>query len=253
MRFSRTALVKSIILIIFLLLVSACVEQSEVDVSQSQGPTESDEQHGQHSVTTNIEPPVKTAEDQLLELQQKITYGNASIVEVKRALSDTDDVAGLANTIHSLYSMRWHRGVINLLNDLWTNQRNKHPELTWQYLEKVPVRIALASTITRIQIFNTDEYKEYIRSHKYDEHEFHRAQVVISLALNGDPIDVAYISEMAETDNIYVSQSAITSLGLMANPQARDAMLDLARKYKSDDPRGKLIREVFQKAYPVKG
>jgi len=248
---SQTLKVNSILLITALLLLSACAEQNDETASQVQ--TETDGQQGQAIVTPITETPLKTPEDQLLELQQKITYGNASMVEVKRALSNTDDVAGLTNTIHSLYSMRWHRGVINLLNDLWTNQQFKYPELAWQYLEKVPVRIALASTITRIQIFDTAEYKEYIRSHKYDEHEFHRAQVVISLALNGDPIDVPYISEMAETDNVYVSQSAITSLGLMANPQAREAMVELARKYKSDDPRGKLIREVFQKAYPVKG
>jgi hypothetical protein len=193
--------------------------------------------------------PLYTPKDRPYLLLQKITYGNATVPEVKEALSNTDDVAGLTNTIHALHSMRWHRGVLNLLDDIWLNHRNKYPELAWEQLGKVPVRIAIASTITRIQIFNTEEYKAYIRSHKYDEHEFHRAQVVISLALNADPADVPYLKEMADGDNVYVAQSAITSLGIMGNAQSRDALYELAGKYRGDD-RGRLIREIILKAYP---
>ncbi len=198
----------------------------------------------------NEEPALKTDETRLFELQRKITYGNATLIEVKQALSNTDDVAGLTNTLHALYSMRWHRGVINLLDDMWADNRNKYPELAWDALSKVPSRIALASTINRIRSMNQPEYLEYIRSHRHDEHEFHRAQVVISLGLNGDPDDVAYLQEMAEGDNVYVAQSAITALGMLVHPKSKEALSTLSQKYVDDD-RGRLIREVFQKAYPV--
>jgi len=200
---------------------------------------------------TDVELPLKTDETRLFELQQKITYGNATLIEVKQALSNTSDVAGLTNTLHAMYSMRWHRGVINLLDDVWANKNTKVPELAWDALSKVPARIALASTINRIRSMNQPEYLEYIRSHRYDEHEFHRAQVVISLGLNGDPIDVAYLQEMAEGDNVYVAQSAITALGILVHPKSKEALSTLSQKYVDDD-RGRLIREVFQKAYPVR-
>lgn len=193
--------------------------------------------------------PLITPESELLDLQQKITYGNATITEVRKALSNTNDVAGLTNTMHALYSMRWHRGVLILLDDLWSLNRNKYPELAWEYLEKIPVRIALASTINRIAIFDTKVYKEYIRQHKYDTHEFHRAQVAISLGLNGDPVDVPYLKEMAEGDNIYVAQSAITALGMLAHPKGREALIALQQKFEKDE-RGQFIGDILKKAYP---
>ena len=198
-----------------------------------------------------VELPLKTDETRLFELQRKITYGNATLIEVKQALSNTNDVAGLTNTLHAMYSMRWHRGVINLLDDIWAENNTKVPELAWDALSKVPARIALASTINRIRSMNQPEYLEFIRSHRYDEHEFHRAQVVISLGLNGNPVDVAYLQEMAEGDNVYVAQSAITALGILVHPKSKEALSTLSQKYVDDD-RGKLIREVFQKAYPVR-
>ncbi len=198
-----------------------------------------------------VEPPLKTDASQLFELQRKITYGNATLLEVKQALSNTDDVAGLTNTLHAMYSMRWHRGVIILLDDLWAVNRNKVPELAWDALAKIPARIALASTINRIRSMNQPEYLDYIRAHRYDEHEFHRAQVVIALGLNGNPVDVAYLQEMAEGDNVYVAQSAITALGMLVHPKSQEALSALAQKYVNDE-RGRLIREVFQKAYPVR-
>ena len=53
---------------------------------------------------------------------------------------------------------------------------------------------------------------------------------------------------MAEGDDVYVAQSAITGLALMANNQARDVLIELGKKY-ARDARGQLIREVLKKAY----
>jgi len=182
------------------------------------------------------------------ELRLKIAYGRATLTEVKLALSDTE-VAGLTNTIHALYSMRWHRGVIHLLDALWSGDRGDNPELAWEKIETVPVRIALASTINRIRIYDTQEYIEYIRHHAYDEHEFHRAQVVIALGLNGNPQDVSYIASMADGENHYVAQSAITALSLMNSHRARDAMIEIERKHRGT-PRGDLLEELLLRFYP---
>ena len=182
------------------------------------------------------------------QLGLSIAYGRASLAEVRQALTDRD-IGRLTNTMHGLYSMRWHRGVYNLLFDMWSAQKESYPELAWDLIAKAPVRIALASTITRVEIFKADEYRDYIREHRYDEHEFHRAQVAVALGLNGDPVDVDYIREMAAGDNHYVAQSAITALSLMSNSQkARDAMLELSRQFQ-DTARGRLIDELLEKAF----
>jgi hypothetical protein len=205
----------------------------------------SDEALTEHSGPT----PLYSREDVRYQLLQKVTYGNASFNDVLKALSDIDDVGYLTSVLHALYTMRWHRGVIKILDDLWLQNTNNHPGLAWESLNKIPTRIAIASTLTRIRVFKNQEYKIYIREHKYDEHEFHRAQVVIALGLNADPVDIPYIKEMADAENIYVAQSATTSLAIMGSPQARDVLYELAKKYSGTD-RGRLIREVILQAYP---
>ena len=180
-------------------------------------------------------------------LREKITFGNANFSEVREALTEPD-ILNLTNTLHALYSMRWHRAVLHLLQNIWERKREKYPELAWDLLEKIPPRIALASTINRIRIFNTDEYKSYIRSHRYADHEFVRAQVVVSLGLNGDPDDVDYLVKMVNSSNHYVVQTAMTSLALMGHVRAKEAMITLEDEYR-DEPRGKLLRELLKKAY----
>lgn len=180
-------------------------------------------------------------------LRTRITYGQAKLAEVFQALTE-QDVGALTNTVHALYSMRWHRGVTSLLDDLWLIKKEKRPELAWELLAKPPVRIALASTINRIKTFETHEYLEYIRAHQDDAHEFHRAQVVIALGFNGDPKDVPYLKKMADGDNHYVAQTAITGLALMNDSAAKHALVELLKKYDGDN-RGDLIQEVLIKAY----
>jgi len=180
-------------------------------------------------------------------LREKITFGKATLLEVRQALTEPS-VVNLTNTLHALYSMRWHRGVLHLNQHIWDRKRAKYPELAWDLLEKIPPRIALASTINRIRIFHTEEYKAFIRSYRYSDHEFIRAQVVVALGLNGDPDDIEYLVQMVNSNNRYVIQTAITSLALLGHENAKDAMIILEDEYR-DDPRGELLRELLKYAY----
>jgi hypothetical protein len=252
-----------------------CSEQADndkgisVNTSQISISNEVDEQLNKDKIKTNTNNDIPIAEnnnqteisDDLQKtspefikqekyfdaLHTKIASGSASFKEIRHALMDRN-VAALTNTVHALYSMRIHRHVHKLLYDMWNLEQDKHPDLTWDLIAKAPTRIALASTISRIQIKDTHEYKSYIRSHKYDEHEFHRAQVVVALGLIGDPVDVPYLKEMGSSDNNYVVQSAITGLAFMNNIQARDALVYIWKEFQ-EDPRADLILEVLAKAY----
>lgn len=183
------------------------------------------------------------------QLYKLIVYGQANFNQVQAALK-TEDAGEMVNIVHALYSMRWLRGVNNMLQAMWEMDQQAYPDLNWEKIKLTPVRIAIASTINRIRILDTREYKAFIREHKYDDHEFHRAQVVVALGLNQDPADVDYLYEMADGDNIYVSQSAITSLALMGNDPGKEALIKLANKHR-DSPRGQLVMEVLKKAYDM--
>ena len=238
-----------------LLLLAACSdeqaasEKADINTNTVELNLVTEEQSSAQttSVDQNIEKKESVAHPNFEEIRHSITYGNANLADVRKAMTQTD-IAELTNTMHALYSMRWHRGVYNLMYDLWHIQKNKHPDFAWQAIESTPVRLALASTINRAQIYDTEEWKEFLYAHKYDEHEFHRAQVVVALGLNGDPDDVAYIQEMAAGDNVYVSQSAISSLAIVGHEKARDAMVALYKEFK-DDPRGPLLLQLLEQAY----
>lgn len=263
-------------------LACACSEQSEnnnVSVNKSQTSisdktdVKSDkdnalpitEKHNQSKKPESLQknsPEYIKQEKHFESLHSKIASGTASFLEVREALTDRN-VAALTNTMHALFSMRIHRHIHHLLYDMWNMEKDKYPELSWDLIAKAPTRIALASTINRIQINDIHnindineihEYKDYIRSHKYDKHEFHRAQVVVALGFSGDPADVPYLQEMASSDNTYVVQSAITGLAFMNNVQARDALVNIWKDFRND-PRADLILNVLEKAYdwvPVK-
>ena len=175
--------------------------------------------------------------------------GHATLADVRLALTERN-VSLLTNSLHMLYTMRWHRGVWYLLDDLWAMKHDAYPELSWDLLEKPPARVALASTLIRIKIVDTREYQDYIRSQKDAKHEFIRAQVAVALGFNGDPADIPLLREYAQGDNPYVAQSAITGLGLMDNELARQALTELRDAFKEKEPaRSKLIAEVLDAAY----
>ncbi|MGR9091675.1 MAG: HEAT repeat domain-containing protein [Gammaproteobacteria bacterium] len=205
---------------------------------------------GRASIAVERLPATRPAFD-YAALRRSIIYGHASLAETRRALTDTNPAA-LGNTIHALYIMRWHRGVVHLLNDLWALERTKYPELAWDLIAAAPARIALASTLNRIRIVNSEVYQDYIRAYQHDPHEFNRAQVAVALGYNGDPQDLPYLRAMADGDNHYVAQSAITGLALFGGNQARDILIELAAKHKGTS-RGDLIGELLRTAYDWPG
>jgi hypothetical protein len=185
------------------------------------------------------------------ELYQRIYSGKATLEQVKLALT-TRDQTKLVNTMHALYAMKWHVGVRKLLDKMWDTGSNKNidPNISLELIQKPPVRIALASTINRIDTLKSKELRDYIRSFKYDDNEQIRGQVLVALGLNGDPVDVPYLEEMADSDNRYLTQISVSSLAFMGNSTAKDSLIVLAKKH-YDNPRGKLILDVLSRAYNV--
>ena len=180
-------------------------------------------------------------------LRRSITYGTASLFDVRQALTQ-DNEMGLSNTIHALYGMRVQRGVVHVLYGMWKGDREAYPEFSWDLIEKPSVKIAIASTLNRIQIVDTDEFKNYIRAQQNADDSFIRAQASIAFGLGGDPSDLDYLYTQADGEDHYVAQSAITALSLYGGDQARDFMIELLKKHQGTS-RGALIAELLRKAY----
>ena len=202
-----------------------------------------------------VSPPHASVAKQLPEpnsaqykvLHQKIAYGKASLAEIRMALTENNSLA-LANVMQALYAMRWHRGVIHLLNGLWELDKDKYPELAWKEIEIAPTRIALASTLNRIRIVGTEPYLDYIRQHIDSDNNLIGAQVAVALGFNGESKDLEVLEKYSAGDNPYIAQSAITGLGLFGSEQAQNILITLLGQFKESN-RGNLIREVLQQGY----
>lgn len=225
-----------IVLLGFVLLLASCNDANSPETKEQL----------QSAQKANQSSPINS-DMRFQQLYRKVVTGEATLAEIRELLTDKN-VAGLTNTIHGLYTMRYHRGVIHLLDSLWQENKTLYPELSWDLLAKTPIRIALASTLNRIYIGQTREYIDFIREHKDEEHEFHLAQVAIALGLNGDPADVDYLEQLASGDNVYIVQTSMSALALMNNPKARDALIVIEKEF-SDDPRSKLATELLWQAY----
>lgn len=225
-----------IVLLGSVLLLASCSDANSPEI----------EKQVQSAQKVNQSSPINS-DLRFQQLYRKVVTGEATLAEIRELLTDKN-VAGLTNTLHGLYTMRYHRGVIHLLDSLWQENKTLYPELSWDLLAKTPIRIALASTLNRIYIGQTREYIDFIRNHKDEEHEFHLAQVAIALGLNGDPADVDYLEQLASGDNVYIVQTSMSALALMNNPKARDALIVIEKEF-SNDPRSKLATELLWQAY----
>lgn len=180
-------------------------------------------------------------------LHEKIAYGKASLAEIRMALTESNPLA-LVNVMQALYAMKWHRGVLHLLDGLWTGDKERYPELAWPEIESAPTRIALASTINRVRIMNTKPQLDYIRQYVDSDDRLIAAQVAVALGFNGDAKDLDTLKNYSAGDNAYIAQSAITGLGLFGSEQAQNVLIDLLQRYK-DSNRGNLIKEVLKRGY----
>ena len=59
------------------------------------------------------------------QIRERITFGKATFAEVRQALTEPN-VVNLTNTLHALYSMRWHRAVLHLYQNIWDRKREKY-------------------------------------------------------------------------------------------------------------------------------
>ncbi|NKB37813.1 MAG: hypothetical protein GKR93_11685 [Gammaproteobacteria bacterium] len=110
--------------LLFVLSLCSCSEDKNPNTGQSQSNIQSDAAKQRPAPNVEIEAAKKL-----------IIYGNATIAQVRLALTEKD-TAELTNTIHALFSMRWHRGVYKLLYKMWEMSVGDYPELNWEAIGK---------------------------------------------------------------------------------------------------------------------
>jgi len=178
-------------------------------------------------------------------LRLKLAAGGASMSELRLALTDPD-VTALTKTMHALPAMAWHRGALYLIYDLWSLKKEKYPELNWEMIEKPPARIALASTLNRLQReAGAREYVDYINRFRHDPAPFNQLQVVIAMGYLNDSANADYLVSRLGSHSLLVVKNAISALASMDDHAARNTVVELGKTHSDANMRA-FISKVLQ-------
>lgn len=180
-------------------------------------------------------------------LRQTIMQSKATIPTIVEALEQPYQL-GVANTLYALHKMHFFRPVHHLMDALWQNNQSKYPNVNWAAINSDNGRIALATTLMRVKVKNTEEYIQYIRTHQDSEDPQVLSQVGMALGFNADINDLPYLERLAESDTPKIAEGAITGLSTFQGNKAKRVMIGLAKKY-DGTARGKFLKQMLRDFY----
>ncbi len=180
-------------------------------------------------------------------LRQSIMQSTASLAAIVEALEQPYTL-GVANTLYALHKMHFVRPVHHLLDALWQNNQSRYPNLNWEAINSNTGRIALATTLMRIKVKNTEAYIEHIRTHQDSEDPQVLSQVGMALGFNGEMNDLPYLERLAESETPKIAEGAITGLSTFQGNKAKRVMIGLAKKYEGT-ARGNYLKQMLRDFY----
>lgn len=161
----------------------------------------------------------------LHSLAAEVGQGAALLKAIKaQKLDDTIDILNEVKRAQ-------HRGdVLPLIQDLWNNDKKKHPDLPWSFVNLDVVRINIADILVqayRNGLANVDRkalhaFVKKIASGSGDAQA--RGNALLVLGAIDDPRDVPALRSAAREERDWISTSALISLGTMCNSDAGKAL-----------------------------
>lgn len=181
--------------------------------------------------------------------RERIRLQEATREEVLDALEE-DEVRGLANTVHVLYFMAGAGWVRDLLQALWEQDLRAYPTLHWGRLSAPAVRVALASTLARLDPPGREVFLAYLRQALSDPESFVRAQAAVGLGLSGTDEDAPRIEALARGGGPYDAEAAVKALAILGTEAGRAALLRLRADPAIDPRRRAVARQVLLEVFP---
>lgn len=178
-------------------------------------------------------------------LQNRIIRGQAKFEEILYALTD-DQPSRLSNVFHSLSLYRDDNRIFVLLTDIWKDNRTDHPELSWAAMSDPHARVALATTLARIDKDNYSGYYSYVMLNVQNDDSEVRANSAIGLGFIGGDQDIGTLREMIISDPITgVAANAATALILIGTKAAEDALEGLLESPLVSAERKQILSRLF--------
>jgi hypothetical protein len=132
-----------------------------------------------------------------------------------------------------------HRGdVLPLLLALWNNDKKKHPDLPWGFVNLDVVRVNIADILVQayrngqvdVDRVSVHAFTKKVAAQSADAQA--RGAALLVLGMIDDPRDVQLLRLAALEERELVSSSAIASLGMMCNADAGKALGSLVTTLK---------------------
>lgn len=160
-------------------------------------------------------------------------------VEDLKADLQTRDIDRIVKALNVVKQMKYQGQVLPFLVDLWTNQKDKYPDLQWEIINSDIVKVDIANVLLqaqrngRIQIGKGSVY-EFVAS-LLDSSDVQVAQnAILTLSLIDEPRSVERILSAANRKNKWTFRSSFLALTSMCHPSA-DKALDQLEIRVTDD------------------
>ena len=154
--------------------------------------------------------------------------GFVSVEDLKADLQ-TRDIDRIMKALNVVKQMTYQGQVLPFLVDLWTNQKDKYPDLRWEIINSDIVKLDIADVLLqaqrngRIQIDKGSVY-EFIAS-LLDSNDVQVAQnAILTLSLIDEPRSVERILSASKRQNIWTFRSSAHALASMCHPSAEKSL-----------------------------
>jgi HEAT repeat protein len=160
---------------------------------------------------------------------------SASSVTAARKLLSVDDVFRLRNdSIPKLYDLSGDDELAAFLKVVWTLDRSKYPDLSWDLLDDPRVRIAFATFWGQYLRDTTNDLQDIAATRRYAERYLHdpnysvRADAIGYLGALGNDNDVPTLVEACSKDVLEVALNAAMGLTILMRNKAAPALKQYA-------------------------
>ena len=150
-------------------------------------------------------------------------------VEDLKADLRTQNIDRIIKTLNVVKRMTYQGQVLPFLMDLWTNQKDKYPELQWEIINSDIVKIDTANILLqaerngRMQVDKSGIYEFAARL--IDSSDVQVAQnAILTLALIDEPRVVDKILSAAKRQNKWTFRASVLALNSMCHQSAEKAL-----------------------------
>ncbi|MDH3973936.1 MAG: hypothetical protein OEV42_06615 [Deltaproteobacteria bacterium] len=153
---------------------------------------------------------------------------------------NTKNVDSVIEALNKVNKMRYQGEILPLIKDLWGGNKDKYPELSWETINKNIVKVKIAGVLLQAKRnkkidVDTEEIRKYVTEYIVSDDVHLSINAMLALSIIDDERDVENIFSVAKQQKKVTFRTSISTLSLMCNKAASDALDELEKIVKSNE------------------